>query len=215
MFILFLPCHFHTYYVQTVCADSNCSVTVRVGCGLISQVIDDVLDKRRVRIGLAIFVHTDSIRIALAERQRIHLGNDLDRHIINAARFYIGAPVVNVPFDRVGCLYRIRYFRKRSLVHLAGAVFREKAIIKESHRYSQFICRNDGNMIFITYSFHIHRAEILIISFHRLYTRRIVRVVCRSFPKDKGFLVKTVCDKHAVGRHGRASRANRQSSRAK
>ena len=79
MFILFLPCHFHTYYVQTVCADSNCSVTVRVGCGLISQVIDDVLDERRVRIGLAIFVHTDSIRIALAERQRIHLGNDLDQ----------------------------------------------------------------------------------------------------------------------------------------
>ena len=57
MFILFLPCHFHTYYVQTVCADSNCSVTVRVGCGLISQVIDDILDERRVRIGLAIFVH--------------------------------------------------------------------------------------------------------------------------------------------------------------
>ena len=77
MFILFLSCHFHTYYVQTVCADSNCSVTVRVGCGLISQVIDDVLDERRVRIGLAIFVHTDSIRIALAERQRIHLGKDL------------------------------------------------------------------------------------------------------------------------------------------
>ena len=45
MFILFLPCHFHTYYVQTVCADSNCSVTVRVGCGLISQVIDDILDE--------------------------------------------------------------------------------------------------------------------------------------------------------------------------
>ena len=215
MFILFLPCHFHTYYVQTVCADSNCSVTVRVGCGLISQVIDDVLDERRVRIGLAIFVHTDSIRIALAERQRIHLGNDLDWHVINAARLYIRTPIVNVPFDRVGRLHRIRHFRKRSLVHFAGAVFREETIIKERHRYSQFICRNDGNMIFITYSFHIHRAEILIISFHRLYTGRIVRVVCRSFPKGKGFLVKTVCDKHAVGRHGRASRANRQSSRAK
>ena len=215
MFILFLSCHFHTYYVQTVCADSNCSVTVRVGCGLISQVIDDVLDERRVRIGLAIFVHTDSIRIALAERQRIHLGNDLDWHIINAARLYIRAPVVNVPFDRVGRLHRVRHFRKRSLMHLAGAIFREEAIVKESHRYTQLICRNDRNMIFITYSFHIHRAEILIISFHRLYTGRIVRVVCRSFPKGKGFLVKTVCDKHAVGRHGRASRANRQSSRAK
>ena len=93
MFILFLPCHFHTYYVQTVCADSNCSVTVRVGCRLISQVIDDVLDERRVRIGLAIFVHTDSIRIALAERQRIHLGNDLDWHVINAARLYIRTPI--------------------------------------------------------------------------------------------------------------------------
>ena len=84
MFILFSPPATSTPTTfQTVCADSNCSVTVRVGCRLISQVIDDVLDERRVRIGLAIFVHTDSIRIALAERQRIHLGNDLDWHVIN------------------------------------------------------------------------------------------------------------------------------------
>ena len=215
MFILFLPCYFHTYYVQAVCADSNCSVTIRVSCGFISQVIDDVLDERRIRIGLAIFIYTDSIRIALAERQRIHLGNDLDRHVINAARLYIRTPVVNVPFDRVGRLHRVRHFCERRFMHLAGAVFREEAIIKESHRYTQLICGNNGNMILIIYGFHIHSVEILIISFHRFHTRRIVRVVCRSFPKSKGLLIKTVCNKHAVGRHGRASRANRQSSRAK
>ena len=65
MFILFLPCHFHTYYVQTVCADSNCSVTVRVGCGLISQVIDDILDEGHTLLAIVDHLKSEGAREVL------------------------------------------------------------------------------------------------------------------------------------------------------